>query len=192
MLTPYYLRGKYFAQGLDFVARNQQALRATNYTVVWNTGNWNRSANHPFDIIEIIAGTHFHSQRNYEADPLGYPFIVRGVATGLKAHAVFSIFGIEYWKKNYEVRVRNLVCNCGTRLLIPKTRTQPHGRFQDFYQGLQQLLERNPNVRSLVFQTPIPPEFLAWCGNNQINIEVLQPVQFANLYPETLINDPAQ
>ena len=206
MLTPYYLRGNYFAQGLDFVARNQQALGATNYTVVWNTGNWNRSANHPFDIIEIIAGSHFHSQRDYAADPQGYPFIVRGVATGLINESILSIFGIKYTRPSRRegrlegrLEVRNLLygggttCEGPTTLLVPQVRPDGAPRFRPFYVGLQELLGRNPNIQRLVFQAPdgIPHEFSRWCAGSEIPIELLQPDVFAARYPENLIEYPA-
>ena len=191
MLVEYYKRGSglFFSNGLKFVQRNAATLSRTNNTIVWNTGAWNKAAEHPFDIIEIIQGTHFLSQRNYYADRRGYPFVVRGVASGLLHHKVLGVFGIEYSRRHRKLKIRNLLVDAGTTLLIPEIRlTNPGKKFQPFFEGLRELLARNPNIKKLIFRggdnAVIPEDFRWWCLGNRIEIQVLPPDEFEAAYPD--------
>jgi len=191
MLVEYYKRGggKYFSNGLTFVKNNSPTLSGSNNTVVWTTGAWNTSAEHPFDFIEIIQGEHFHSQRNYYADKLGYPFVVRGVASGLLNHKILSVFGIEYSKKTKKLKIRNLLANHGTTLLIPTIRlTNPGEKFQPFFEGLRELLARNPSIKELIFRggaaVVIPDDFIWWRLGHQIEIQQLPPNEYDAEFPE--------
>lgn len=197
MLVEYYKRRseKYFSNGLKFVQSNAATLSGTNNTVVWITGAWNKAAKHPFDIIEIIQGTHYHSQRNYYADdPRGYSRVVRGVASGLFINNLLSIFGIEYSMDDRKLKIRNLLVDAGNTLLIPEIRlTNPGKKFQPFFEGLRELLARNPNIKKFIFRggssVVIPDDFIWWCLGNQIEIQVLPPNGFDADYPENPTRD---
>ncbi|HXR05025.1 MAG TPA: hypothetical protein VN836_10005 [Verrucomicrobiae bacterium] len=194
MLVSYYKHGGYFSRGSTFIQRNALVLSRINRTVVWNTGAWNKSANHPFDTIEIIQGSHFHSQRNYYADERGYPFIVRGVASGLLDQNLLNIFGVEYLQKHRTLKIRNLLVDGGDTLLIPEIRTANPGKtFQPFFEGLRELLARNPKIKKLVFRgggnVVIPEDLRWWCLGNRIEIQVLSADRFDAAYPNNPIED---
>jgi hypothetical protein len=194
MLVEYYIRGSgiFFSNGLKFVQKNAATLSGTNNTVVWITSAWNTSAEHPFDFIEIIRGRHFHSQRNYYADTHGYSFIVRGVASGLLHHKLLGVFGIEHSMSDRKLKIRNLLVDAGSTLLIPEIRlTNPGKKFQPFFEGLRELLARNPKIKKLIFRgggkVVIPEDFRWWCLGNRIEIQVLPPDKFDAAYPDNPI-----
>ena len=149
---------------------------------------------HPFDIIEIIQGPHFLSQRNYFADTHGYSFIVRGVASGLFLHRLLSIFGIEYSRRHRKLKIRNLLVDAGYTLLIPEIRlTNPGKKFQPFFEGLRELIARNPKIKKLIFRgggnVIIPEDFRWWCLGNRIEIQMLNPNDFDAAYPDNPIEN---
>jgi hypothetical protein len=116
------------------------------------------------------------------------------VASGLLHHKLLGVFGIEYSRRHRKLKIRNLLVGAGNTLLIPEIRlTNPGKKFQPFFEGLRELLARNPKIKKLIFQgggsVVIPEDFRWWCWGNRIEIQVLAPDKFDAAYPNNPIEN---